>query len=94
MSCSLHVEGVIPPDEKWKKMKQIWELCNASNIKIPTEVDSFFEGTKPDDSGMTVDLTKICVDYDRYYCDGFVLDLEKLKNDYPNVKQVRFVRSC
>jgi len=53
---STHVVGFRPPDEKWKKMKAVWDACEAAGAKIPDEVSDFFDGEEPDARGVEVDL--------------------------------------
>lgn len=55
MSMSTHVVGFHPPDEKWQKMKAIWDACESAEIDIPDEVFDFFDG-EPDEHGQTVGL--------------------------------------
>lgn len=44
---STHVDGFTPPDEKWEKMKAIWNSCEDAGVKIPDEVLDFFDGESP-----------------------------------------------
>ena len=94
MSMSTHVVGFKPPDDKWKKMKAVWDACKAAGIDPPDDVDAFFEGTAPDDQGMEVDL-------DGHECavkyrpasrarDGIEVDVKKLP---PDVTVIRFYNS-
>ncbi len=53
MSLSTHVIGFVPPDERWKAMKAIWDACKKAKIDPPTEVEDFFEG-RPDEEGQEV----------------------------------------
>ena len=57
MSMSTHVAAVIPPDQQWKKMKAVWDACNAADLLIPKEVEKFFNYETPDDAGVVVDLS-------------------------------------
>jgi len=54
MSMSTHVVGFRPPDEKWKKMKAVWEACKKADMDPPEEVQDFFEYEGPDDQGVEV----------------------------------------
>ncbi len=85
MSMSTHVVGFRPADAKWKEMKTIWEMCERAKIKIPDEVQKFFNGEAPGDKpGQEVEINvKGWSDDSRQ---GYELDLTKLPKD------VRFIR--
>lgn len=55
MGMSTHVAGFKPPDEMWRRMKAVWDACEAANLTVPTAVKRFFEGEAPDDEGVEVD---------------------------------------
>lgn len=57
MGMSTHVVGIRPPDEKWKKMKAAWDACVAAGVAVPPDVERFFNGERPDDAGVLVDLS-------------------------------------
>lgn len=104
MSVSTYIVGIKPADEKWKQMKEVWEVCTKAGVEIPGEVDDFFEGEEPDDSGVVVQLGSLyrikdlgnreTVDgisyYSRLGVSGFELDLSKLPKD---IKKLRFYNS-
>lgn len=58
MSMSTHVVGIVPPDDDWKKMKQVYDACVAANIDVPDNVWDFFNNEEPDDAGVLIDLSK------------------------------------
>ena len=86
---SSHIMGIKPPDEKWKKMKAIWDSCTAAGIDVPEEVSEFFGDEEPDDAGVEVGLGEEegVTDYEADCREGFEVDLSKLPAD---VKIVRF----
>ena len=92
MEMSTHVEGFKPPDEKWHKMKQVYDACMMAKIAVPQEVDSFFEGSPPDEAGVAVDLNRnpCCREFSRDTRAGFEIDLRKLPKD---VVIIRFTNS-
>ena len=47
MGMSSHVTGFKLPDEKWKKMKAIYDACKVANISPPQEVNEFFDYSPP-----------------------------------------------
>lgn len=86
MSQSLHVVGIRPPDEKFEKMKAVWDSCKAAGVPIPEEVESFFEHEFPDESGVVVDIQyeadTVCVTrYEDEMKEGFEVDLTELPAD-------------
>lgn len=80
MSMSLHVTGIKPPDNKWTKMKRVWDACQVAGIEPPSEVTEFFEGEAPDDEGVKVDIEyhECCSELKEADQDGFVVDISKL----------------
>lgn len=96
MGLNTYVEGFKPPDEKWKKMKAVWDACEAAGTTLPDEVGRFFGDERPDDKGVKVgegDLkrTGALRDWtDKDMCSGFEIDITKLPED---VTLIRFVNS-
>jgi hypothetical protein len=93
---STHVEGFIPPDEKFNKMFRAYEACEVAGIRPPKEVTDFFNGVAPDPAGVRISLN-----YDKKYKDavteyneddgqGYEIDLTKLPKD---IKVIRFTNS-
>ena len=41
MGMSTHVLGIRPPDEKWRKMKQVYESCIEMDVEIPQRFGNF-----------------------------------------------------
>jgi len=56
MSMSTHVIGFRPPDEKWERMKAVWDACVLGEIPIPHEVQEFFDDREPDEAGVEVQI--------------------------------------
>jgi hypothetical protein len=93
MSMSTHVIGFRPADEKWKKMKAVWDTCKQAGIEPPDEVDDFFGGSPPDDAGVEVDLEdyECCSNWnDNISREGFEINLDKLPK---GIKIIRFYNS-
>lgn len=81
MSMSTHVIGFRPPDEKWKKMKAVWEACRKADVKVPEDVLDFFNHVAPDDRGVEVVLEKLPSCTKKFKAeaqDGFEIDVTKL----------------
>jgi hypothetical protein len=89
MGHSLHVNGIKPPDKKWKEMKDVWDACKAAKIDPPTAVELFFFDGRPDNKGVVIDLEEHeCVtEYKDDMIDGYDVDLSKLP---PDIKIIRF----
>lgn len=84
---SIHVEGFKPPDEKWKKMKAVYDSCKAAGLEVPQQVLRYFEYEVPDPAGVKVDLKKYVQDFNRESREGFELKVGDLPAD---VKVIRF----
>ncbi len=88
MSMSTHVIGFKPPDEKWHKMKAIWDSCEEVEIDPPDAVCDYFNGKEPDEAGVEVTiLTEKWVDDMR---EGVQIYIDKIPKD---VKIIRFYNS-
>lgn len=55
MSMSTHLEGIVPPDAKWRKMKAVYDACSEAGVDAPSEVRNFFNDEPPDDLGVVLD---------------------------------------
>jgi len=92
---STYVYGIVPADEHFKKMKDLYDKCKEMGVSQPKEVMDFFgDDEPPDDSGLLVwmeegqDLAVV-----EYFSDGqsgFEIDIAKLD---PKIKRLRFVNS-
>jgi hypothetical protein len=90
MSMSTHIYGFRPPDEKWKKMRVIWDACVEADIPVPKQVCNFFGDDIPNSAGVQVDIKKAVSPIRQDMTDGFEVDLTKLPKD---VTKLRFVNS-
>lgn len=92
MSMSTHVIGIRPPNEKWLKMKKVYDVCEAAGVSAPREVDEFFNDEEPDKDGVVVELSYETgvSDYNEEMENGYQIDITKLPKD---VTIVRFVNS-
>ena len=88
MSSTIVVAGIKPPDEKWRKMKDVWDSCIKAGVAVPKDVIDFFGDTSPDEKGVVEDIT--LYDYVRKfetdYQDGVEIELDKIS---PDVKFLR-----
>lgn len=55
--------GFKAPDDKWHKMKAVYDACDAANVDIPDEVTEYFDCQIPDPAGVTVDLDNITIEW-------------------------------
>ena len=80
---STHVEGFKKPDANWKKMKAVYDACIEADVDVPEEVEDYFNGEEPDESGVNVDLedTDCCKEYSADSCSGYEIDVTKLPKD-------------
>jgi hypothetical protein len=88
-----HVIGIKPHDEKWKKMKAIWDNCEEMGITVPTEVSYYFNWESPDEQGVVLQLQQmpgVVEKFSNEYSSGFVVNVDKLPED---IKQIRFTNS-
>jgi hypothetical protein len=94
MGMSTSVYGIIPADEKFRKMKAIYDLCEEQGIDIPDEVEDFFDGERPDENGVKIYLTRheAVKEYSNseYAEEGYNIQLDKLPKD---IKIIRVVNS-
>lgn len=90
MSMSTHVVGFRPPDEKWRKMKAVYDSCQSAGIDIPDEVDEYFNGETPDEAGVEVEIDSILEEWGDDSRQGYQIDIAKLPK---NVKILRFYNS-
>lgn len=91
MKVSTHIVGIKPPDEKWKKMKAVYDACVNAGINIPMEVSGFFGHEQPDDNGVVLCERQLgdCVsEYGDSNGTGFEVDVSKIPED---VRIIRFV---
>ena len=58
MGMSTHIIGFRPPDEKWQKMKKVWDACVEAGTDVPDEVSKFFNWDEPDEKGIEVSIPK------------------------------------
>jgi len=98
MGMSTYVVGFKPPDEKWRKMKAVWDACAAAKVELPEDVSAFFGEEAPDPAGVRVELSDIFVKGKRttHACcrewrddagEGYEIDVKKLP---PDVTVIRF----
>jgi hypothetical protein len=87
MGMSMHVVGIVPPDEKFKQMKAIYDACQAADVTIPDEVWEFFENDAPDDAGVIVPIKEAREEWGDDGRNGYEIDLSKLPK---KVTKIRF----
>lgn len=85
MSMSMHVVGFRLPDERWHKMKTVYDACEAAGIEVPSEVEDFFGGKAPDPKGIEVELEP--EEYEGSFAEGLEIALANVPE---NVTHIRF----
>lgn len=95
MGMSTTVVAFRPADEKWKKMKAVWDACTAAGVEKPTDVLKFFEYEPPEEGGVILNsayLAKVGA-LEEWHNDngkGYEVNLSKLPKD---IKLIRFYNS-
>jgi len=94
--ASLCIVGVRPPDAKWKKMKAVWDACEAAGTDVPAEVDEFFGDDGPSPDGIGVELVKETVDNGSEWMttgvrggrtgNYYLIEVEKLPKNITHIK--------
>jgi hypothetical protein len=84
--------GFRPPDERWRKMKAVWDACKDAGTEPPESVGKFFDWGEPDERGVEVsqpDLEKVGAvkKYMGKTGEGLEVEIAKLPE---NVAHVRF----
>lgn len=95
MSMSTHIVGFKPPDETWKNMKAIYDACTNAGMDPPDKVVRYFNGSKPDEHGVTVEIEELEKDgaVEKYMADmkdGYEIYLDKIPKD---IKVIRVYNS-
>lgn len=88
MGMSTHVVGFRPPDEKWEKMKAVWDASVEADVSIPREVKDFFEGEDPDPKGVAIRIP--VEEWQGDMQEGVQVWLDELP---PDIKVIRFYNS-
>lgn len=93
-SPSLIVTGIIPKDDKWDRMAQVYRACKSANVEMPDEVDEFFGygEISPDDDGPVADIDEYLVEYvnQESQYSGYDIELAELPS---NIKTIRVYQS-
>lgn len=96
MGMSTHVVGFKPPDEKWERLRAVWDAYAAAGVRPPAEVGRFFQGESPDAHGVEVTTEQSLeecgalhewADFSR---EGYEINVSKLPSD---VTVIRFYNS-
>jgi hypothetical protein len=92
MSMSMTVIGFRPADDKWRKMKSVYEACEASGVETPDEVLEFFNYQPPQENGAVVQLTdfpenhECCAEWSADMEKGYEIDLSKLPKELTHIR--------
>ncbi|MNV77950.1 hypothetical protein D3C71_1714140 [compost metagenome] len=74
------IQGIKPPDEKWKAMKKIWDACVEADVVIPKDVVGYFGLEEPNPQGVIVDIGSALIPLGEEH-DGCMVDMTKLPPD-------------
>lgn len=86
---SIKVVGFCPPNEKWHKMKALYDACAALNIDQPNAVDAFFNYEPPNKLGSIIDqdnLKDAIKGYSDDMEDGYEIEIAKLPKDVTHIR--------
>lgn len=91
MSVSIYIHGMTAPDEKFNKLKAVYNACIAAGLEIPYEVESYFDGEDPNElEGADVDIDCAIIKGQKYHGSDFTVEIAKLPEC---VKFIRFYMS-
>ena len=91
MGMSTNVIGFRAPDEKWEKMKEIYDVCKKNDVDPPEEVGKFFNWENPTDEGIKVDIKNLTEIYSPNDCsEGYKIKIADLPK---NITYICFVNS-
>ena len=87
-----YVEGFRTPDEEWKTMKTVYDICVKAKVSIPDEVMDFFQGQPPsleDEARIDISMAEK-KRTDNVAQDVYEVNVSKLPK---GVKIIRFINS-
>lgn len=95
MGVCYYVEGIRPPDERWKKYKAAYDAWRElpDSGELPEQLLAFFDHRDPDKEGVIVDLDECeeaVTEWEEEGRSGYQVDLSKIPKD---LKILRFVIS-
>lgn len=92
MSMSTHIVGFRPADDKWRKMKAVYDACQDAGTQVPDSVIRFFDYAPPDEAGVEVDIEKTdaVTEWRGDMREGFEVDLTQLPE---GITVIRFYNS-
>lgn len=84
MGMSMHITGFRPADDRWKRMKAVYEACEAAGVDVPEDVEEFFDYQSPGDKpGMEVEIedSEAVSEWHDECGSGYEIDVAKLPKD-------------
>jgi hypothetical protein len=97
MTPSLRIEGIIPPDTRFLRMKAVWDACMTAGVEVPKTVAAFFDGETPHSDGVKKDLREcisecVCrLSMSGERIDGYDIEISKLP---PDIEYIRVYMTC
>ncbi len=79
MGIDCYVKAIRSPDEKWQKMKAIYDLCIEQDIDVPDDVEYFFNGEEPDEKG--IEVTMHAEEWSNEDYDGYEIKVSDIPKD-------------
>lgn len=78
----MYVVGFRPADEKWLKMKVVWDACKLAKVPPPEEVIEFFGDEYPGDKpGQELQIKGAYKEWSGDEGTGYEIDIKKLPQD-------------
>lgn len=91
MSMSTYIVCFRAPDEKWEKMRAVYDSCRDLGVEPPSEVLEFFNDQPPDPRGVEIPFDgHEWTDPDGDSRDGIEVVIADLP---PDLTHIRFVNS-
>jgi len=91
MSLTIRIEAIRSPDEKWEKMKAVWDACEEAGVSVPHEVEEYFNHREPDGSGVALDLVNDQPEWIEEWCGHYYNGYEVLLEHMPkDISRIRF----
>lgn len=91
MGMSMHVVGYRAPDEEWRKKVEAYRACLDAGVKVPDELDAFFQYEDPTGKpGIEVPIKAAVSKLAENDLTGYEVDLTKLP---AGLKVLRFYAS-
>ena len=80
------ISEITKPNEKWQKMKNVYDACVLANIPTPYEVDEFFDNEPPSNIGIKKEMKIEKQENSQDMTDVYLVDLSKVSKDVTHIE--------